>query len=139
MRVTFDQFSESVKVQEGAVSLTMAEKIIDQYVEGQKNSYQSIDDPFAMSIFAFRKSMKNFIEIAIDSKSDFRVRYECKHYKRFWGFNFLSTFDKDLYVPEINNVKYVVRGFYTLSNDDFFKYFSSLPYKESKFVPIGSG
>ena len=92
-----------------------------------------------MSIFAFRKSMKNFIEIAIDSKSDFRVRYECKHYKRFWGFNFLSTFDKDLYVPEINNVKYVVRGFYTLSNDDFFKYFSSLPYKESKFVPIGSG
>ena len=139
MTVTFDQFSESVKVQEGAVSLTMAEKIIDQYVEGQKNSYQSIDDPFAMSIFAFRKSMKNFIEIAIDSKSDFRVRYECKHYKRFWGFNFLSTFDKDLYVPEINNVKYVVRGFYTLSNDDFFKYFSSFPYKESKFVPIGSG
>ena len=138
MTVTFDQFSESVNVPDGAVSLSMAEKIIDQYVEGQKNSYQSIDDPFAISIFSFRKSMKEFIEIAIDSNSDFRVRYECKHYKRFWFFNFLSTFDKDLYVPEIDNIKDVVRSFYILTNDDFFRYFDSLPYKESKFVAIGT-
>ena len=36
MTVTFDQFSEGVNVPDGAVSLSMAEKIIDQYVEGQK-------------------------------------------------------------------------------------------------------
>jgi hypothetical protein len=137
MEISFDQFSQSVEVPDGIVSLTVAKDIVDQYIAGQQDSYESEDSPFAISMFAFRKNRKEFIEIAIDSKTDYRVRIECQRPRKLLFLSWLSSYSKDLHVPTVKNIQEIVEHFYQMSSEEFYSYFTSLPYKESKFAPIG--
>ena len=138
MEITFDQYSKSINRLEGAVDLAEAYQIVSEYIAGQKESYESEDDPFAISIFAFQRDNNNFLEIAIDSKTLFRVRLQCRCTKKIWKLSWRSTYDKDLHVPSAEEIRSIVRKFFQEEMEAFRLYFDDLPYKESKYYAIGA-
>ena len=132
MSITFDQYNESLNRNSGPVSLDEAKEIVTDYVCGQKDSYKSDQEPFAISIFSFRRDNHNFIEIAIDTKELFRLLLECRYRRKIWKFSWFSTYRKDYHIPTINVLNDLVTKFYEMEVEEYRQYFDNLPFKATK-------
>ena len=139
MSITFDQYSESLIRKPGSVSLDEAKEIVAAYVSGQKDSYESDQEPFAISIFNFSRDNHNFIEIAIDTKDLYRFLLECRYRKTIWKFSWSATYRKDYHIPTIHDLKNLVAKFYEMDIEEYRQYFDNLPFKESKSLMLGIG
>ena len=138
MSVTFSQYSKSLDRPDGPVDLEEAKDIVLAYRNGQRDEYSSDQDPFAISLFNFCRDNNNFIQVAMDSKTDYRVSLECRFTKRLWKISWRSTYSKDYFVPELKDIMDLVTSFYTMEIEEFRTYFDSLAFKESKWVGLAS-
>lgn len=139
MSITFDQYNESLNRAPGPVDFDEAKQIIKAYIDGQKDKYESEQEPFAISIFHFSRDNNNFIEIAIDTKEKYRLLLECRYRKKLWKFSWLSMYRKDYHIPTIQDLNNLVAEFYQMEIEQYRQYFEELPFKESAPLMLGVG
>jgi len=129
MQITFDQYSNSLKRASGPVTLDEAKQIIAEYISSQKEKYESDQEPFAFSIFSFSRDKRNFIEIAIDSKNEYRIKLECQQKNSFSIFSWKSRLFKEYHITTKDELNNLVEVFYNMEIDKYKEYFSKQPFK----------
>ena len=131
MKLDFSQAQRNIDRPDGDVSLDEAIKIVEIYVSSQKDFWESADDPFAISIFSFAKDRKNFIELAIDSKTDFRARLVCPIPKEFLFLRWMGEYSKEWHIPTEVELIQIVKHYFQMNDEAMQSYFDKLPYKLS--------
>lgn len=110
------------------VDSTRAQEITIQYIENQQDFYEDSDLAILESIFGFYETPSNFIEISIDSKKDYRIRFECKVSKSLWFITFSSIYQKEYEIHSSAELNNIVNEFFKHNIIDFKDYFDGLAF-----------
>lgn len=130
MDIEFDQYTRSIDRDDGVVSLEEAKDIIRQYIDGQKEFCESDEEPFAVSLFAFRKAWYDYLEISIMGKQDLRITFACRYTKRFFKFTYRSSFMLEYKVPAYSDLVHLVRLYYSTPTEQYKEIYSRQRYKK---------
>lgn len=129
MDITFEQLHRSIDRDDAKVSFEEAKDIILQYINGQKDSYESDDAPFASSIFSFSKAWNDYITISIFGKQNFHILLSCRYTKKLWNFTYRSTFDREYTVPSYSDLVHLVRLYFITPTEEYKEIYSKQRYK----------
>lgn len=113
------------------VDSTRAQEITIKYIENQEDFYEDSDLAIRESMFGFYEAPSDFIEISIDSKKDYRIRFECKVSKSLWFITHSSIYQKEFKTDSSTELNNIVNEFFKRNIIDFKDYFDSLEFDES--------
>jgi hypothetical protein len=116
---------------ERVVESNSALEILDSYLAKQKEKYESDVEAIADSMFGFSINRSDFIEISIDSKTEYRIKLECKFKKKLWFFSWNSLYQKEYHVNVIDALKELITKFFENEVGIYKEQFDSLPFKVS--------
>ena len=93
------------------------------YIRRLKAYYETDAELIRDSQFGFCIDKDNFLEISLDSKSEFRIRFECQTEKSFIGLKRKATFSREYRTGQIADLDSIVHHFFAFDLDQFKAYF----------------
>jgi len=98
-------------VEHGPVIKEEALQIVDKFSAMQVGLRGSAEEVLSQSMFGFSIDPRRFIEIAMDTESRFRVKFEMP--RRWWGLH-----QREITVDGLDQLRGIVEQFFTRSLDD---------------------
>jgi len=110
---------------EHPVTCEDAIQITHDYISCQKEYYETDAELIKDSRFGFCIDNKNYIEISIDSKSEFRILFEYQEEKSFVMFKWEETFSRECKTSQITTLDNIIHHFFSCDFDQFKSFFLS--------------
>lgn len=105
-------------------------EIFHDYLGNLKKTYENEYEAFEHTMFGFSKDKTTFVEISIDRKDSFRIKFETKVPKAFLFLKWNGLFQKEYEINSPEEVEYIIRHFFTKTVEEFYSYFKDLPLKD---------
>jgi hypothetical protein len=103
--------SELEVAEQGEVTIEKAAEVIDRYIALQSQPVQSGEESIANSLFGFCLDDKTFIEIAMESEEQYRVKFETPEKTKLLFFTIPSLYQKEIHITGRDRLLDVVRHF----------------------------
>jgi len=98
-------------------------QITHDYIARLQAYYETDAELVRDSQFGFCVDKHNFLEISLDSKSEFRIRFECQTEKSFIGLKRKATFSREYQIGQIADLYNIIHHFFAFDLDQFKAYF----------------
>lgn len=113
-------------VENGIVTKQQAMDIIDKYILAQDIPTETGEQAVANSMFGFSINSDTFIELALDTRDEFRIKFETPETKKLAFIKIPGLFQKEKFTQDKEELKRIAAEFFDLSHDEFKDYFKSL-------------
>lgn len=132
-KIKWYELTKELSVKEnGEISYNEALELLTKYIKNQNNLDGTGEDAVAKSMFGFSVSDKTFIEINIDTKDKYRIKFEHPQQKKIWIIPFTTLYQVEYRIENLDDLKMVIKSFFDKTTDDFLIYFDNLPYKRER-------
>ncbi len=122
--ITFYSINESFEtVEHGPVTKEQALQIVDKYAAMQVGLEGSAEDVVSKSLFGFSLDEQRFIEIAVETESQFRVKLEMPESRRILFLPMTSIYQKEITISRLEHLRDITTHFFDLPLEGFKRYF----------------
>lgn len=118
--------SELEVVEQGEVDIDKAVEVVDLYIAMQSQPVQSGEEGIANSLFGFCLDDKTFIEIAMESEDQYRVKFETPEKTKLLFLTIPRLYQKEIAIAGRERLLDVVRHFFIKDLQGFKDYFETL-------------
>lgn len=118
--VTYYGIDESLNtIEHGVITKEDALQVVKKFAAIQPGLHGSAEEALAKSMFGFSIDAKRFIEIAMETDANFRVKLEMPG--RLWG-----VYQKETPIVGLPKLREIIDHFFTMPLDEFKNYFETV-------------
>lgn len=110
--------------EEHPVNCEDAQRITHEYITQLKEIYETDAELIRDSCFGFCTDKDNFLEISLDSKAEFRVKFECRTEKSLIGIKRTATFSQAYKTGKVADLDSLIHHFFAFDLDQFKLFFA---------------
>ena len=114
------------------VDVDEAVKIINTYISEFKDSYDNDEDAISATVFGFAKTNSIFIEFSIDTRQEFRIKYEGKEPYKLLFLNLSKFYQKEYKLDCKTTLENVTKKYFEETDEDFRTFFDQIKAEEVK-------
>ena len=119
--------TEDIEIVDGEKAII----IFDEYNGELKEKYETDDEAIKSTMFGFSIDKNTFLEISIDKKNSYRIKFENPTPKSFLFLKWQGLYQKEYHINSKSSVDHVIKSFFSKELSMFQKYFDELNFKIS--------